>query len=138
NSGNKPSSTVEPARNVHGQGNLVAAPSSVRPRPPGSKADYVHAVLPGEVMSGQLPAGAAVAQDGIARRLGGSLTLLREAWRRLESEGLIAYRPHRGATVSELSQDAARELYLLRSAIEGLCARLAANRISDAELTALR
>ena len=89
-------------------------------------------------MSGQLTAGAAVPQDEIARRLGVSITPVREALRRLESEGLISYRTHRGATVSELSSAAARELYLLRGAIEGLCARLAAARITDDELAALR
>ncbi|ADD41322.1 GntR family transcriptional regulator [Stackebrandtia nassauensis] len=115
----------------------MAAPGTVHPRPPGSKAEYVHEVLRNEIMSGQLTAGAAVPQDEIARRLGVSITPVREALRRLESEGLISYRPHRGATVSELSQDAAHELYLLRGAIEGLCARLAADRITDAELAEL-
>lgn len=116
----------------------MAATRSVQPRPPGSKAEYVHEVLRGEIMSGELSAGAAVPQDEIARRLGVSITPVREALRRLESEGLISYRPHHGATVAELSQDAARELYLLRSAIEGLCARLAAKRITEPELAALQ
>lgn len=111
---------------------------SAPPGPPGSKADYVHDVLRHEIMSGQLPAGTAVPQDEIARRLGVSITPVREALRRLESEGLISYRAHRGATVSELSQDAARELYLLRGAVEGLCARLAAARITGEELSRLR
>ncbi|MCP2183036.1 DNA-binding transcriptional regulator, GntR family [Prauserella alba] len=115
----------------------MVAPRSTRPRPPGSKADYVHQVLREEIMSGELSAGTAVPQDEIARRLGVSITPVREALRRLESEGLISYRSHRGATVSELSSDAARELYLLRGAIEGLCARLAAERITDTELAAL-
>lgn len=115
----------------------MAADSSVRSRPPGSKADYVHEVLRDEIMTGRLAAGAAVPQDEIARRLGVSITPVREALRRLESEGLISYRSHRGATVAELSRDAAHELYLLRGAIEGLCARLAADRLTEAELTEL-
>lgn len=109
-----------------------------RPRPPGSKADYVHQVLREEIISGKLSAGAPVPQDEIARRLGVSITPVREALRRLESEGLISYRSHRGATVSELSREAVLELYLLRGAIEGLCARLAAERITDDELATLR
>lgn len=83
-------------------------------------------------------AGTAVRQDEIARRLGVSITPVREALRRLESEGLVSYHSHRGATVSELNEDAARELYLLRGAIEGLCARLAADRITDDDLATLR
>ncbi|MQA97472.1 MAG: FCD domain-containing protein [Streptosporangiales bacterium] len=89
-------------------------------------------------MRGELAAGAAVPQDEIARRLGVSITPVREALRRLESEGLVSYRAHRGATVSELSQEAARELYLLRGAVEGLTARLAATRITDDQLERLR
>lgn len=116
----------------------MTASSPLHSRPPGSKADYVHEVLRTEIMSGQLTAGTAVPQDEIARRLGVSITPVREALRRLESEGLISYRSHRGATVSELSHDAARELYLLRGAIEGLCARLAADRITEAQLAGLR
>lgn len=116
---------------------MAAAPKPTQPHPPGSKAHYVHAVLRDEITSGQLSAGTAVPQDEIAQRLGVSITPVREALRRLESEGLISYRAHRGATVSELSHDAARELYLLRGAIEGLCARLAADHITDDELATL-
>lgn len=116
----------------------MAAPRPTQPRPPGSKADYVHEALRNEIMEGQLSAGTAVPQDEIAKRLNVSITPVREALRRLESEGLISYRTHRGATVSELNQDATGELYLLRSAIEGLCARLAADRVTDGQLASLR
>ncbi|PSK90469.1 GntR family transcriptional regulator [Murinocardiopsis flavida] len=107
-------------------------------RPPASKADYVHEALRQEILSGALAPGSAIGQEEIATRLGVSITPVREALRRLESDGLISYRAHHGATVSELGSDAAEELYLLRAAVEGLTARLAADRITPEQLDRLR
>ncbi len=107
-------------------------------RPPASKADYVHETLRQEIIDGALPAGSAILQEEIATRLGVSITPVREALRRLESDGLISYRPHHGATVAELDPAAIEELYLLRSAVEGLTARLAATRITGPQLAELR
>ncbi|GAB3445561.1 GntR family transcriptional regulator [Streptomonospora sediminis] len=107
-------------------------------RPPGSKADYVHEALRQEILTGALSPGSAIGQEEIAARLGVSITPVREALRRLESDGLISYRAHHGATVSELGAEAAEELYLLRAAVEGLTARLAATRITAEQLESLR
>lgn len=107
-------------------------------RPPASKADYVHEALREEILNGVLLPGSAIGQEEIATRLGVSITPVREALRRLESDGLISYRAHHGATVSELGADAAEELYLLRAAVEGLTARLAAARITPDQLGRLR
>ncbi|MDA0564134.1 GntR family transcriptional regulator [Streptomonospora sp. S1-112] len=116
----------------------ATTPAAPARRPPGSKADYVHEVLRHEILNGELPPGAAIGQEEIAARLGVSITPVREALRRLESDGLISYRAHHGATVSELGSGAAEELYLLRAAVEGLTARLAAARITDDGLAQLR
>lgn len=107
-------------------------------RPPGSRADYVHTVLHREILDGTLEPGAPILQDEIAARLGVSITPVREALRRLESVGLVSYQTHYGATVTELSTEALAELYLLRAAVEGLAARLAATRITPAQLDVLR
>lgn len=111
--------------------------SPATPMPPGSRADYVHMVLRQEILDGALPPGTPILQDEIARRLGVSITPVREALRRLESVGLVSYRAHFGATVTELSEEAAVELYMLRGAVEGLTARLAANRINRDQLAEL-
>jgi DNA-binding GntR family transcriptional regulator len=113
-----------------------AAPGVVR-RPPASKADYVHEALREEIVDGVLPPGSAIVQEEIAARLGVSITPVREALRRLESDGLISYRAHHGATVSELGPEATEELYLLRAAVEGLIARLAATKITEPQLAEL-
>ena len=106
-------------------------------RPPTSKAEYVHETLRHEIVNGVHPPGASVNQDEVATRLGVSITPVREALRRLESDGLVTYRAHHGATVSALGVEAAEELRKLRAAVEGLSARLAAQRITDAQLAEL-
>ena len=113
-------------------------PAASGTRPPGSRAEYVYEVLRSEILNGTLPPGAPVPQDEIATRLAVSITPVREALRRLESAGLVTYQTHFGATVTELTQDAADELYLLRAAVEGLGARLAASRITENQLNELR
>ncbi|MFE9245037.1 GntR family transcriptional regulator [Nocardiopsis sp. NPDC006938] len=106
-------------------------------RPPTSKAEYVHETLRHEIVNGVHPPGSSVNQDEVATRLGVSITPVREALRRLESDGLVTYRAHHGATVSALGVEAAEELRLLRASVEGLSARLAAQRITEGQLAEL-
>ncbi|WP_240197702.1 GntR family transcriptional regulator [Nonomuraea lactucae] len=108
------------------------------PRPPMSKADYVYSVLLDEIRTARIPGGAALRAGAVARRLGVSVTPVREALRRLENDRLISYEAHHGATVVDLGDDALEEFYGLRAVVEGLGARLAAARITAEELDRLR
>ncbi|MFI6316250.1 GntR family transcriptional regulator [Nonomuraea sp. NPDC050556] len=103
-----------------------------------SKADYVYGVLLDEIRSARIPGGTALRAAAVAQRLGVSVTPVREALRRLEKDRLISYEPHHGATVVDLHDDALAEFYGVRAVLEGLGARLAATRITPAELTNLR
>ncbi|GAB2951059.1 GntR family transcriptional regulator [Nonomuraea fastidiosa] len=103
-----------------------------------SKADYVYAVLLEEIRSARIPGGTAVRAAEVAKRLGVSVTPVREALRRLEKDRLISYEPHHGATVVDLGDEALAEYYGLRAVVEGLGARLAAARITADELAELR
>ncbi|MEU4222821.1 GntR family transcriptional regulator [Nonomuraea sp. NPDC026600] len=108
------------------------------PRPPMSKAEYVYSVLLDEIRTARIPGGTALRAGAVARRLGVSVTPVREALRRLEKDRLISYEAHHGATVVDLGDDALEEYYGLRAVVEGLGARLAAARITTADLTGLR
>ncbi|MBF8188201.1 GntR family transcriptional regulator [Nonomuraea sp. K274] len=103
-----------------------------------SKADYVYSVLLDEIRNARIPGGTALRAGEVARRLGVSVTPVREALRRLEKDRLISYEAHHGATVIDLGAEALAEYYGLRAVVEGLGARLAAARITAAELTGLR
>jgi DNA-binding GntR family transcriptional regulator len=109
-----------------------------RHRPPKSKADYVYAVLLDEIRNARIPGGTQLKAGPVAARLGVSVTPVREALRRLEKDRLISYESHHGATVIDLGDDALLEFYHVRAVIEGLGAKLAADRITDAQLTRLR
>ncbi|WP_049569656.1 GntR family transcriptional regulator [Nonomuraea sp. SBT364] len=108
------------------------------PQPPMSKAEYVYSVLLEEIRTARIPGGTALRAGAVARRLGVSVTPVREALRRLEKDRLISYEAHHGATVVDLGDDALEEFYGLRAVVEGLGARLAAARVTAGDLAWLR
>ena len=59
----------------------------------------VHEALRAAILDGSLPAGERLRQEDVARRWDVSATPVREAFRRLESEGLVAYEANRGVVV---------------------------------------
>lgn len=65
-------------------------------------------------------------------------TPVNQAVHRLATEGLLQIIPRKGVMVSPLSIDDALELIEVRLVNEALCVRLAAARISDAQITTLR
>lgn len=95
-----------------------------------SKTAFVYEWLKEEILSGSMTPGSRIRQQQVASALGVSFTPVREAIRQLQATGLITYESNRGSAVNVLSVEAIRELYLLRGAVEGLGARLAANEIS--------
>jgi DNA-binding GntR family transcriptional regulator len=106
--------------------------------PPKSKADYVYGVLLDEIRNARIPGGTQLKAGPVAARLGVSVTPVREALRRLEKDRLISYESHHGATVIDLGDDALLEFYHVRAVIEGLGAKLAADKITDGQLARLR
>ncbi|TQL45024.1 DNA-binding GntR family transcriptional regulator [Homoserinimonas aerilata] len=108
------------------------------PSAPLSKTQFVYEWLKEEILSGSLTPGSRIRQQDVARTLGVSYTPVREAIRQLQATGLITYEPNRGNAVNSLGDDALRELYLLRGVVEGLGARLAAEKMTDAVLSELR
>lgn len=99
-----------------------------------SKSDMVTDALRELISSGNLAPGASLRQQELAERFDVSPTPIREAMRRLESEGLITYDPHRGATVTVPDVDEVEENLLILSALETLAGRLAVAKVTDEEL----
>lgn len=109
--------------------------SASRERVYTSKSDLVTDALRELISSGELAPGASLRQQELAERFEVSPTPIREAMRRLESEGLVTYDPHRGATVTVPDVDEIEENLLILSVLESLAGRLAVKKVSDAELS---
>jgi DNA-binding GntR family transcriptional regulator len=97
-------------------------------------ADRAYAELREYLIGGKLPPGTRLVEQTLTSALGISRTPLREALWRLEQDGLVERRDGGGLYVTELSQDEFEELMGARAVIEGYCARLAAERLTDAQL----
>ncbi len=103
-----------------------------------TKQELIYQELYDGIVDGRYRPGERLDLDAIAERVGTSRTPVREAIRRLESEGLVTSVPHRGTVVSQLSIDEIAELYHIRAVLEGLAARLAAGNLTDADADGLR
>lgn len=73
-------------------------------------------------------------ENAIARELGVSRTPVREALRQLELEGLVSIIPNKGAYVTGITAEDVKDIYLIRARLEGLCASMATERISEEQL----
>jgi len=102
-----------------------------------TKQDYVYEQLYDAILSGRLRPGKRLVLEDLAEEFGTSRTPLREAIRRLQTEGLVEIVPHRGAIVTDLSIEELIELYHIRSVLDGLAARLAVKNLSNEELADL-
>ena len=94
-----------------------------------SKTDLVAALIRELVITGELAAGEQLRQRDLAQRFGVSQTPVREAMRRLESEGLLVCDTHRGFTVVAPDEGRLEENFRIRAALESLGASLAARKI---------
>lgn len=83
---------------------------------------------------GEYPAGMRLKPETIAAQIGTSRMPVREALRRLETEGLVTIRPNRGVVVAGLDIDAMREVFEMRAVLEGLAVRLAMPSLTPAIL----
>ena len=90
------------------------------------------------ILEGQVAPGKKLKEGDLAEALGISRTPVREAINRLEKEGLVEIFPQRGAFVVEFTEKDVFELFLIRENLEGLAARLAAEKISESSLAKLQ
>ena len=96
--------------------------------------DEVVAVLRDRIYEGHFAPGAPLRQEQLAAELRVSRTPLREALRMLEREGLVKVEPGRGVRVISADDHTLLDAYELREVIDGLAARLAAQRRTEATL----
>jgi len=85
------------------------------------------------ILRGDFSPGERLPQRKLAGQFGTTTITVREALRTLCSEGLVEIEPKWGATVVELSPQKLEGQYIVREALEGMAARLASIRMSDAQ-----
>jgi len=86
------------------------------------------------ILSGVLEPGERLMEIQLAEEMGVSRTPVREAIRKLELENFVVMIPRKGAYVAGVSLKDVADVFEIRSALEGLAAGLAAERITDEEL----
>lgn len=89
------------------------------------------------IIAGRLAPGARLIERELIAMMGVSRTVIREALRQLESEGLVSVVPNKGPIVRELTLGEARDLYSIRAVLEGLAARLFAESAKDCDIQRL-
>ncbi|QOZ08058.1 GntR family transcriptional regulator [Bradyrhizobium sp. CCBAU 51765] len=80
------------------------------------------------ILAGEFEPGERLHEVKLTTLLGVSRTPVRAALQKLASEGLLDYTPNRGYTLREFSIDEVISAYEVRAVLEGLAARLSAER----------
>lgn len=89
------------------------------------------------IRNGHFQPGQRLLEGEIAERMGLSRGTVREAIRRLEQEGLVTSRPHRGVYITRISGDEAREIFSLRRVLESFAIELAVPNVTPEALKEL-
>lgn len=100
-------------------------------------ADRVYHIIKQRILNGGYAAGSYVREAAIGEELDYSRTPIREALRRLVSDGWVEAIPHHGARVVGWTQHDVEEVFELRVLLEPQVVRRATKRISEAQLSTL-
>lgn len=90
-----------------------------------------------DILEGRHKTGDPLVETKLAEELGVSRTPVREALRQLELEGLVSLIPNRGVIVAGVTESDVEDIYSIRSRLEGLAVRWAAERMSPEDLRQL-
>lgn len=106
-------------------------------RPPTAQ-EAVLAELRRAILEGDLRPGTQILQDHVAERLGVSRVPVREALKILEGEGQVAYSPHRGYFVAELTYEELVEVYRIRDLLEAEAVSVGIKHITAEDLARMQ
>ena len=100
--------------------------------------DIVFEIIRNAVLDGRLEKRERIMETTIAEELGISRTPVREAFRMLETEGLIEYYPKTGTVVKGITLEDMEYIYDLREVLEGLAVRKACVNSDEADIKRLK
>jgi len=97
-------------------------------------AEQIIAQIRNAIVSGELKPGMRLTEKEVAESLAIGRNAVREAFRCLETEGYLTITPFKGASVSVPSNDQIEQMFVAMSELEGVCARLAVQRMMAEDL----
>jgi len=107
-----------------GHGSLASSPGM-------TLAESLRQNLEEAIAAGRFEPGSRLDEQEIAQRFGVSRTPVREAFRLMAANNLVELRGRQGAIVRAIKAEALIEMFQVMAELEGLCARLAARRVSQ-------
>lgn len=90
-----------------------------------------------DILKGRYEENEELRESTLGKELGVSRTPVREALRQLELEGLVKIIPNKGAYVTGITGKDVSDIYIIRSLLEGLCARWATEHITEEQIDKL-
>ena len=95
-----------------------------------TKSVAVYDAIRKEIVDGKLKPGQKIVMRSLAKQFGLSEIPVREAIRKLESDGFVEFTPHVGAVVTTIDEKEFVETYLIRIELEALATRLAVSHVT--------
>ena len=100
--------------------------------------EIVFDTIKNKIIKGEFKPGQRLVASDLAKEMDVSRMPIRESLAKLESIGLVELIPHKGAIVNELSAKDYVEIFHIRSALEGLAARLACPNLTEEDIEIMR
>ena len=100
--------------------------------------DLVYLELKHKILTGEIESQTRLMEIDLSEKMNVSRTPIREAIKRLADDGLVKIEPRRGAYVANISIKDMLDVFEVREDMEGFCAKLAAERITEDEKAELK
>jgi DNA-binding GntR family transcriptional regulator len=106
--------------------------------PPNSISDQIYERVKQKILLGEIEPSERLMQNQVAESLNASRTPVREAFRRLEQDGLVERVPQGGVRVTRIDLDTIQNVFGIRKVLEAYAVELACDRITGEEISALK
>jgi DNA-binding GntR family transcriptional regulator len=100
--------------------------------------DIAYEKIKSFIIIGNFAPGERISERTLSEHMGISTTTIKRALNRLSIEGLVEIRPRKGTYVSRFYLSSIEEIGIIRAALEGIAAKLAAAKATDDEIAVLR
>jgi DNA-binding GntR family transcriptional regulator len=107
-------------------------------KPPNSISDQIYERLKQQILHAEIEPGERLMQNQVAETLKASRTPVREAFRRLEQDGLVERVPQGGVRVTRPDTETIQEVFGIRKVLEAYAIELACDRITSQEIATLK